>query len=1538
MIKVIDKIHQSSTYPTQTNVLWDDNGILKIYRNGNWEPIVTSEEYIKSVLEKLIDIEASIQQGLLSSYIHIAYANSSDGFVDFSKTESEDKEYLGIYSDYNIQGSDEPSKYKWSRIKGDKGDKGDDGLTGPNGVDGASGTNTYFHIKYSNNQNGVPMNDKEGIYMGTYVDEIKEDSRDPKKYTWHKIKGADGLRGEEGIPGKNGEDGKTSYLHIAYANSADGIEGFSIIDSTDKLYVGQYVDFEKYDSTEPSRYKWTRIKGVQGDPGIQYYTWLKYADDVEIDKNGYGISGIGISDSPLKEDGTFKKYIGFSYNQVTPDESNDYKDYKWNLSAGADGKDGINGKSGYTWIKYADVYPESIDDVYDKPTDKTEYIGIAANKPSKEETYNPNDYFWSKFKGDKGIQGEKGESGEDGKSYEYIYTLTKDKDTIPSTSGLPSDNVDEFVPTGWDDNPHGVSELNKAEWCCIRTKVKGVWGSWRGPTLWSTFGETGKDGGGLQYIFKRTTIEATPEYPDIPADFITNDQYQERGAYLNVEYSPQTWSDEPQGVGKLYPYEWCCIRKKKDGIWREYSYPALWAKYSQDGTSIKIKGKLNNTGELPIYPENENDCYIINGRLHVWTGSSWSDVGQFKGEDGETKFEWKGSFDKHPLNPEPGWAYRNTALGVIYIYNGVTKLWEIMVSDGEASYLLELSNDSDSINCDYNGTIIGTTLPTCEFKFYHGSTQITSGVLFTIDKDDTSLKGVAIDGNKLKFDNNLSFKNDVVRITITATYGTIVSKKVFTLSKNRPGAPGETVVKYYLVPSTTIVSVDKNGNPNPTSVTVKCYKQEGSNEAVEDTTQTIYYDEDTETPTNTLTYGESIPTKSSMKYICFALKNSKGQYYEIEKVHLVKDGKDGDDGTSINVKGKYESLEALNKAFPNGPEDASDCYVVNKELYVWDKNKKEWFSVGKFEGDSQYLHIAYANSSDGSKDFSTSNGTGRSYIGHYVDTIEDDSETPEDYTWRKYIGTGIDTVTVTYNKAQQDKNAPQIGWSPVKPQVPQGWYLWVKTETTYTDGRTPTIKYETSYNGTDGETGNGISSVVTWYNACETKGGYPNIANQNSGQNSWHTDPDNVGFSSTYKYLYSFTQTTYTDNTVSNTPPILISTWVNDGKTIYPAGLYSENITYTSTETTTPYVIYEKEYYQLNVDSWLGKDQIYTDPKSDIDAGNSNWIKFDKYEAVFANIGLIDNGKFGSAVFSGKYMFSQYGTTTIDGVAPGKYEDFNPNDPFGPNNSFYPTVCFNFETGETWLGKNKITMGAYGDMKLGDFSITEEGLNYEVNNKRLSINKDGITIKNISDGSIVQQISTDGDVLLSDGTTSFMSDKTGKISDGKITWDPNSVKFLNAFTIYSNGDVINNQNAYVDLHSLDSMWPIQNVSVEHTIPHASDIYMYNSVKFTDAHIGTDLHTLTLNLRLSFKIGKVIKIHIANDLRCRYNINVNFSAYNNNIDYDILGTLYTSNGNLVMPMLNKTAKSFAMNSGCTHVFVCEEMSGLNVLHYYGAFDS
>jgi hypothetical protein len=180
--------------------------------------------------------------------------------------------YIGIATNKDTATeSTNPADYTWSRFRGVDGYDGKDGENGIPGKDGKDGKTQYTHLAYANSADGTKdfsVSDGNREYIGMYVDFVEADSTDPTKYTWSLIKGADGAQGVPGTPGANG---KTPYFHIAYANSADGKTGFSVDDSVNKLYIGQYTDYTPDDSTDPTKYSWTKIKGEQGTAGRTYF-------------------------------------------------------------------------------------------------------------------------------------------------------------------------------------------------------------------------------------------------------------------------------------------------------------------------------------------------------------------------------------------------------------------------------------------------------------------------------------------------------------------------------------------------------------------------------------------------------------------------------------------------------------------------------------------------------------------------------------------------------------------------------------------------------------------------------------------------------------------------------------------------------------------------------------------------------------------------------------------------------------------------------------------------------------------------------------------------------------------------------------------------------------------------------------------------------------------------------------------------------------------------------------------------------------------
>lgn len=150
--------------------------------------------------------------------------------------------------------------------KGDKGDRGPQGLQGPKGdqgipgVKGADGKTQYTHIAYADTVSGggFSQTDTDKAFIGMYQDFNTADSRNPQDYRWSKWKGSDG---RDGIPGKAGADGRTPYVHFAYADSADGRTGFSLTQNGNKRYLGVCTNFDRSDSSNPADYTWNDMTG-----------------------------------------------------------------------------------------------------------------------------------------------------------------------------------------------------------------------------------------------------------------------------------------------------------------------------------------------------------------------------------------------------------------------------------------------------------------------------------------------------------------------------------------------------------------------------------------------------------------------------------------------------------------------------------------------------------------------------------------------------------------------------------------------------------------------------------------------------------------------------------------------------------------------------------------------------------------------------------------------------------------------------------------------------------------------------------------------------------------------------------------------------------------------------------------------------------------------------------------------------------------------------------------------------------------------------
>lgn len=409
-----------------------------------------------------------------TSYLHIAYAISADGKSGFSTTNSVDKTYIGQYVDFAKEDSTNPAKYRWTKFQGPKGDKGDPGTQGLQGIQGekgdqgiqgekgADGKTQYTHIAYANSSDGkvgFSVSDAARDYVGMYVDFTAADSTDPAKYSWSKIKGADGT---QGIQGKPGTDGKTPYLHVAYANSADGKTGFSVSNSAGKTYIGVYTDYTKADSTEPTKYKWTKIQGPQGTQGLQGIQGEKGEQGIpgKDGKNGsttyFHIKYAAVSNPTASQMTEVPNtYIG-TYVDFTAADSADPAKYTWSRFQGIQGEkgtqgipgtNGVNGRTSYLHIKYSNDGGKTF--TGNSGEDSGTYIGTCVDYTQNDPT-NVSAYSWAKIKGEAGAKGDKGDTGKGVKSTSVAYQVSTSGTTVPTgtwSGSVPSASAGQYLWT-----------------------------------------------------------------------------------------------------------------------------------------------------------------------------------------------------------------------------------------------------------------------------------------------------------------------------------------------------------------------------------------------------------------------------------------------------------------------------------------------------------------------------------------------------------------------------------------------------------------------------------------------------------------------------------------------------------------------------------------------------------------------------------------------------------------------------------------------------------------------------------------------------------------------------------------------------------------------------------------------------------------------------------------------------------------------------------------------------------------------------------
>jgi len=424
-------------------------GFYSYFKGQQVKPVVSSNSSNPGITTEILEdkIKLSVNSNIVITNLNNEFEFTFD-YTEENTTYSINKRIVvtlalqgekGDTGDRGLQG-----------LQGEKGEqgiqgpKGDTGEKGEKGESGQSGLTSYFHIKYSavnNPTSASQMSETPNTYIGTYVDFTEEDSTDPSKYTWYQFKGSQGEKGEQGIAGTNGTNGQTSYLHIAYANDATGTSDFSTTDSTNKTYIGQYTDFIQEDSTEPSKYSWTKIKGETGAKGEKGDTGEQGEKGDTGETGPQGPQGVKGDTGPQGEQGL--------QGETGPEGPQGPKgDTGEQGPQGIQGEPGINGTSTYFYVKYSENSDGN--PMTNNPTATTKYMGVASTTSSTAPT-SYNAYVWTKIKGEDGQNGSAGQPGQNGQtSYLHIKYSADGENFTPEEEGYglgekPSAYIGQYV-------------------------------------------------------------------------------------------------------------------------------------------------------------------------------------------------------------------------------------------------------------------------------------------------------------------------------------------------------------------------------------------------------------------------------------------------------------------------------------------------------------------------------------------------------------------------------------------------------------------------------------------------------------------------------------------------------------------------------------------------------------------------------------------------------------------------------------------------------------------------------------------------------------------------------------------------------------------------------------------------------------------------------------------------------------------------------------------------------------------------------------
>lgn len=992
-----------------------------------------------------------------------------------------------------------------------------------------------------------------------------------------------------------------------------------------------------------------------------------------------------------------------------------------------------------------------------------------------------------------GVKGEKGDKGDDGLTGISFKNITVFKTHEPTSEKPVPDkpvggkwNVESNtieLPDGWtneDTIPAPVWISNGTFSSLTPDKPE-----WTTPQRISgDKGNNGADGVKYEFIYCLTKNEFI-----VPPE-ITNS---------NVDdYVPVGWSPSPKGISETEQVEWAAIRKKdSNGDWMNFEHPYIWAKWGTNGLNgdgvqyifrrnngeslqnpideyridmssdqYQEKGNYENIDYIPGNGEwTNNPKGVTQNNTHEWcckrkykngvweaysNPSLWAKYGQdgYNGISIKTKYivtdnsSTIPAVNKNNINPGSNWS------SIIPFYESPQALWEIQAYVNYKGELVEITDESGIKVYGWTDPILKNgvagkngTVPNYKSTYFCKSDSLPNKPTFkTVADVEASDIWLDYPNDSGQWWQSTAFINGTTEEIIS--WGNVLQVN------GQDGIAQDG--KYW----ETRFAVSNNDNP-PTL-----------DKNVREPSGWVKVDVNTAVP--------SIPENGSLWQTWaeiepggLALVNGWSDPYRVNgergpRGYTGEPGAPGPQGPTGLYGASFEILYCLGTEI-----EYSATSAPNGNNYTgW------YWNVPNIQAGDTYQYIWACQ---GKKVYSDSSGTNYTYEWGIPFKLSGTNGIGEK-------GVGIVDVENYYAISNSSTDSP-TSWERegIIPTLTKDKpYLWNYEIVKYSDGtKKQTTPQVISVIGSDGR--NIINIVEYYYVGPEAEG----VTHTSV---TWTTNtlyPNDINI-----YLWNYEEIFFDKGEPIKTNPVRIGNYASPGKngesgktgkTIYPAGIYNRNTVYKVTETTCPYVLDTNynNYYILNIDEWDSTIQTMSPGEAYETYGTKYWVKMDFFESIFVKIGIIANGLIGSAVFNGVYMFSQQGTTSLTGnEITTDYQNFNPNDPFGENNSFYPNICFNFSTGETWLGKNQFSISNNGTVHIGGFIIDGTSISYadEAKGRQLVLSPTvGLRIGTYIDLFKYIGLLPDGSAYFASRNVEFNSDNSGKITS-IINWTANEFK------------------------------------------------------------------------------------------------------------------------------------------------------------------